>query len=621
VAFASTANLTGNNSEGNREIFRVHTNTLVVEQITDSPSGESQLPAIDADGSRIAFQSTADLTGDNSDGSIEIFLYDADTDNVVQITSSAIGTSNFPSLDDAGAWIAFTSNAALATNSTATEVMLYAVESGTLEQISLGVAATRLAPSVSANGERVSYIGFTDSLALSVTVHDIPTKANYPVAESAEHFTPIVILQMVNTNAITAPIDATGSQVLFSAPADLTGANADGSLEVFAATEYETTLIDDAVFSVDENSPVGTVVGQMQPVDPGTQLQFSITGGNFSGIFAIDGATGEITVQSAVGLDHEGQSAFQLTVKAVDSNDPMVFDFATATIEVADINEPPELVQPVDDQLAYAQVAWDFTVASWTFDDADANDVLTYSAVQEDGTPLPAWLAFEGGTLTFSGTPSSNDLGNVIVTLTAYDSGDPALSADDTFKISVAENAYPWQNPLNRYDVNAKDGVTPQDALIVINQLNRTGSGPLPGSGLVAPPYYDVSGNNHLEPLDALQVINYLNRQLNDGGEGERTGREPLDSFASDLNEHELILLMDAVARQPATTASDVEAPTATEIVDDAFVDSVSEINASECATTAAQTCTESVRMDLLEGTLSEDMEELLAAIAEDLSG
>ncbi|MBM4093184.1 MAG: hypothetical protein FJ276_27800, partial [Planctomycetes bacterium] len=71
----------------------------------------------------------------------------------------------------------------------------------------------------------------------------------------------------------------------------------------------------------------------------------------------------------------------------------------------------------------------------------------------------------------------------------------------------------PWKNPRNALDVNDDGLVLPMDALIVINQLNSTGSRRLlpPSGGNAPPPYLDVSGDNWLTAMDALLVINYLN--------------------------------------------------------------------------------------------------------------
>ena len=76
----------------------------------------------------------------------------------------------------------------------------------------------------------------------------------------------------------------------------------------------------------------------------------------------------------------------------------------------------------------------------------------------------------------------------------------------------------PWQNPVNKFDVNFSGAVTPLDALIVINELLLGFGGPLATSGIAPPPYtagngfyVNVNGDGKLSPLNALQVINFLN--------------------------------------------------------------------------------------------------------------
>ncbi len=523
VTFVSTANPTGDNPDANREVFRLQISTGALDQITVSSGSTSEGPAISGDGARIAFESNADLTGDNSDGSTEVYYYDADALSLAQISSSETGMSHFASMDDEGNTIVFTSNASLVSTSTANELLHYDVPTAQLRQITDNSAKSlsALTPRVSDDGSRVSYMAITDAVSLAVFVHEIETEQTYPVAETVAYYTPTTILQMVNANAVSVPVSADGEHVAFSVPDDFVGTNADGGLEVFAATDFDELLIRDEQFHLNEDSQTGTVVGQVPRLDPTASLEFEIIAGNDEGIFAIDAASGEISVALADGLDHEVRDAETLTVKATDSNDPSVFDYATIVIHVDDVNEPPLLVQPIDDQVVAVGENWELSIPVTTFQDEDAGDLLTYSAARQDGTPLPDWLEFDAVDRVFHGTPAEGDVGDLAVTVTAFDSGDPSLSADSTFTFSVIENLYPWQNPRNRYDVDAKDGVNPLDALIIINLLNKIGAGDLPGSEVVAPPYVDVSGNNHLEPLDALMVINYLNDQLLDGGEGE----------------------------------------------------------------------------------------------------
>jgi len=74
IAFNSTANINGGNPEGNTEIYLSDTSTEMIIQITKETAGTSFLPAINADGTRIAFESTANINGGNPEGNQEIYI-------------------------------------------------------------------------------------------------------------------------------------------------------------------------------------------------------------------------------------------------------------------------------------------------------------------------------------------------------------------------------------------------------------------------------------------------------------------------------------------------------------------------------------------------------------------
>jgi hypothetical protein len=61
-------------------------------------------------------------------------------------------------------------------------------------------------------------------------------------------------------------------------------------------------------------------------------------------------------------------------------------------------------------------------------------------------------------------------------------------------------------------DVNNDLRVTPMDALVVLNELNRNGTRDLTGVSVQPGKFVDVNGDNRITALDALQVINALNR-------------------------------------------------------------------------------------------------------------
>ncbi len=91
-------------------------------------------------------------------------------------------------------------------------------------------------------------------------------------------------------------------------------------------------------FSVAENSPAGTSVGTIVGADvDGDTLTYAITGGNRNGAFAIDPATGVITVANPAALDFESFRTFRLSVRVTDPNG--LSSSARAIIRLLDVDE------------------------------------------------------------------------------------------------------------------------------------------------------------------------------------------------------------------------------------------------------------------------------------------
>ncbi|MDZ4689455.1 MAG: cadherin domain-containing protein, partial [Planctomycetaceae bacterium] len=83
-------------------------------------------------------------------------------------------------------------------------------------------------------------------------------------------------------------------------------------------------VVNDQGFTIAENSPNGTVVGTVVATDPnpGQFLAYSITAGNTNNTFAINAATGQITVNDPTLLDFEVPVTFNLTVQVTDDGTP-----------------------------------------------------------------------------------------------------------------------------------------------------------------------------------------------------------------------------------------------------------------------------------------------------------
>ena len=96
-----------------------------------------------------------------------------------------------------------------------------------------------------------------------------------------------------------------------------------------------------ASWSLTENAVIGTSVGTVVASDPdaGQTLSFAIIGGNDSGAFTINPATGQITVANASVLDFETNPVFHLTVRVTDNGASPLSATASIVVTLQDVAE------------------------------------------------------------------------------------------------------------------------------------------------------------------------------------------------------------------------------------------------------------------------------------------
>ncbi|USE39574.1 cadherin repeat domain-containing protein [Endozoicomonas sp. SCSIO W0465] len=127
---------------------------------------------------------------------------------------------------------------------------------------------------------------------------------------------------------------------------ELAAAIANGDIEA-----YLTQL------AIAEDAQPGAEVGQVQASDAdGDTLTFSLTD-DAGGLFAIDGATGVITVAGV--LDYETASSHQLTVRVADPAG--AFSEQQYSVSVVDQHEAPDPVVPKRPVCRY----WTLKVVCW----------------------------------------------------------------------------------------------------------------------------------------------------------------------------------------------------------------------------------------------------------------
>jgi Tol biopolymer transport system component len=96
---------------GRTQVFRGRTDGSLVEMLADDPDYNSIFSDISGDGRLVAYESASDPLGTNADHGDEIFLYDAGTRALQQLTVTSDGRSYEPRISDDGAWVYFLSRA------------------------------------------------------------------------------------------------------------------------------------------------------------------------------------------------------------------------------------------------------------------------------------------------------------------------------------------------------------------------------------------------------------------------------------------------------------------------------------------------------------------------------
>ncbi|OWY60343.1 hypothetical protein B7486_69690, partial [cyanobacterium TDX16] len=109
IAFSSLSDLTGDNPEHDIQIFLLDLAGGTTRQLGDRDSNLAPDVSVSGDGRRVAFESEADLTGDNPEGNTEVFLFDTTDGTTSQITDGTKDLSRDPSVSADGTRVAFSS--------------------------------------------------------------------------------------------------------------------------------------------------------------------------------------------------------------------------------------------------------------------------------------------------------------------------------------------------------------------------------------------------------------------------------------------------------------------------------------------------------------------------------
>lgn len=196
-------------------------------------------------------------------------------------------------------------------------------------------------------------------------------------------------------------------------------------------------------FSIAENSANGSAVGTVAPrgTHGANPLTYAIVSGNTGGAFAIDAATGAITVANSTKLDFEALSSrwdvpatFQLFVTITDSANSALNESRRVVVTVTDVNEPPTISGGGTlTLLEHTRPGTEICQIIGT--DPDRFDFPTFSI--SDGNTNGAFAIDANGRLTFATDTDASVQASYTLTIRATDRGTPALSATTTVTINL----------------------------------------------------------------------------------------------------------------------------------------------------------------------------------------
>jgi Tol biopolymer transport system component len=341
VAFTSKAtNLIADDSNGKTDVFIYDRETGITEQASVTATGAggdnaSQHPSISEDGRFIAFESRAhNLTDNDANGKIDIFVYDRELKVVQRISTDSTGIegngdSEHPSISADGRYVAFSSDAdnlVPADTNEVADIFLYDRETHTLQRVSVNFSGEEgngfsASPAISADGRHVAFQSNASNL--------IPTDTNgifdIFVYDHDSHETRRV---SVNSNGIesnnsseTPSISADGHYVAFKSYAsNLVPRDSNKKSDIFVQGPNkppEITSSSEAVIA--ENT---TVVQTLEANDPdGDRVLFTVTGGADQSLFTVNAVaqlsflTAPITARPS---DSDADNVYEVEITADD---------------------------------------------------------------------------------------------------------------------------------------------------------------------------------------------------------------------------------------------------------------------------------------------------------------
>ncbi|MDZ4688540.1 MAG: cadherin domain-containing protein, partial [Planctomycetaceae bacterium] len=248
------------------------------------------------------------------------------------------------------------------------------------------------------------------------------------------------LITVATPSAIVAATNPTFSLVVQASDNGVPVANGSATVTINVIANNQPPVVADQAFTLPENSAAGTVVGTIVAADPdaGQSIVYAIAGGNAAGAFAINAATGELTIANPAALDFETNPTLSVTFTVSDNVIPGGSDTAVITVNLTNVNDPPAISPATFTVIEFTPNG--SLVGTVGATDQDAGQTITYALLSGNAGNVFA-LDATTGMITIADTTQIDfaTVPSYSLMVQATDSGNPAASSTAAITINVSD--------------------------------------------------------------------------------------------------------------------------------------------------------------------------------------